>query len=418
MLTFLFIVALAGALGCNPGDGSGDKKDTTLDFSFAEASQGLPSNGLWREHLGFHDMNGDGHMDILATPPRTAGEKYKGPVIWYGNGEGVWRETVVDGSFGDGLGYGSITAADFDGDGIPDMALAIHGKGLMALRGAKDGTYGNFSDGFPSAATFISRALLSGDFDGDGRSEIAAVSEGPFGGAPDKPSGIWTCSWESGKWTCAPVCADESLRKGLFADEIVSGDVNGDGKTDLAIASLAGEKSLIVWINEGGGRFVPFNKGLPQEKAYFSVALTDMNQDGRADLVAYIQGFGRENYVGMKAFLSRESGFEDISQGLPVKEAFKSIAAGDMNHDGTVEILGGTRAGGVKMFYRKGDRWQTAAVKGLPTEGMQSIRGIYCIDLNGDGYEDIAVNYASSKGDKSGGIRVFLNTTGKKNQTN
>jgi len=404
------------ALGCNVGDGRVTEREKVVTLAFAEASQGLPSSGLWRQRIALYDINGDGHVDILAPPPRKAGETYKGPVAWYGNGKGEWRESLLNVPPDGGYGYGAIAVADFDGDHIPDIALAVHASGLKALKGAGNGAYEDFSDGLPPSGNFGSRALVSADFNGDGISDIAAVSEGKFGSGLADPSGIRVCWRGEGKWQCAPAGHDTSQMSGLFADEIAAGDINGDGKADLAIASLVLEKNLIVWINQGGGRFVPFNEGLPQEKVYFSVALEDLNGDGRDDLVANISGLGREAYVGVKAFLSRESGFEDISEGLPVKEPYTVVAAGDMNNDGTVEIIGGTVAGGVKIFYRKGNRWEAADATGLPAEGMKMIYGIYCIDLNGDGYRDIAVNYASSQDDESGGIRVFLNAAGKKNQ--
>jgi len=312
---FFLVVGLifVSILGCNRGDGKGSEKERAAGFTFFEASQGLPSSGLWRQRIGFCDINMDGHMDILATPPRHAGENYKVPVAWYGNGEGAWRETVLDAPADEGYGYGAITGADFNGDGVPDIAMAIHAVGLAALKGAGNGTYADFSDGFPLSAKFASRALVAADFNADGISDIAAVSEGSFGKSSPEPSGIWICSLRADKWTCGPACGDPSLVSGLFADDIAVGDVNGDGKADLAIASLAADKNLIVWINGEDGRFVPFNEGLPQEKYYFSVALEDLNGDGRDDLVAYIAGPGREGYVGLKAFLSREAGFEDIS---------------------------------------------------------------------------------------------------------
>jgi hypothetical protein len=178
-----------------------------------------------------------------------------------------------------------------------------------------------------------------------------------------------------------------------------------------------------VWIGDGKGGFSPFNKGLPQEKIYFSVALEDLNKDGRDDLVsvaledlnkdgrddlvANVSGFGRKGFFGLKAFLSKPVGFEDISEGLPVKEAYTAVDACDLDGDGTAEIIGGTAEGGLKIFAQKGNKWVEVNAAGLPREGMKKIYGVYCIDFNGDGYKDIAVNYASKH--ELGGIRVFFN---------
>lgn len=395
------------ASGCNRGGGKGDEKPKDK-LAFVEASQGLPSSGMWRHGLDFYDLNGDGYMDILAPPPRHGGETHEGPVVWYGNGKGEWKESLLDVPDDTSYDYGGICVSDFDGDAIPDIALAMHAIGLKVLKGTGKGKYEDFSAGLTPFKNFASRALVCADFNGDGVSDIAAVSEGIFGRYFPEPSGIWVCSRGKGKWQCAYVADNQEISRRLFADKIVAGDVNGDGKTDLAIASLNSTKNLVVWLNEENGRFVPFNKGLPQEKIYSSVALEDLNGDGKDDLVASISGFGRKGFMGVKAFLSQADGFEEMSDGLPVNEGYPAVTAGDVNGDGKAEIIGGTTAGGVKVFRQKENGWEAVETTGLPAKGMTDIYGIYCIDLDDDGYQDIVFNYASADEDV-GGIKVFLN---------
>jgi len=356
------------ALGCNVGDGRVTEREKVVTLAFAEASQGLPSSGQWRHGLDFYDLNGDGYMDILAPPPRHGGQEYEGPVVWYGNAKGEWEKALPHVPLSTTYAYGGIRASDFDQNGIPDVALAMHATGLRVLKGIGKGTYESFSEGLPPFRDFASRALVCADFNGDGVSDIAAVSEGSFGQDFPEPSGIWVCCQKEGKWQCSPAADNPEIGTRLFADQIVAGDVNGDGKTDLAIASLVKMKNLIVWLNEGKGRFVPFNKGLSQEKIYSSVFLVDLNKDKRDDLVAVISGFGRKGFKGLKAFLSKADGFEDMSDGLPVDEGYKAVTAGDLNGDGKAEIIGGTTAGGVKVFKQKDDGWKEVKTTGCPSK--------------------------------------------------
>jgi hypothetical protein len=402
------IIILIISSGCNSSNGKADKKGGMDKLAFVEASQGLPSSGLWRQSIDFHDLNDDGYMDILAPPPRHGGERYKGPVVWYGNGKGQWKESLLDVPPNTTYDYGAVKVFDFDGNGAPGIALAMHATGLKVLKGTGKGKYEDFSEGLTPFKNFASRALVCADFNGDGISDIAAVSEGKFGKAFPNPSGIRICYRGDKEWKCAPAAHEKSESSELFADQIAVGDVNGDGKTDLAIASLVKMKNLIVWLNEGNGRFVPFNKGLSQEKIYSSVAFEDLNGDGRDDLVASISGFGRKGFMGVKAFLSKADGFEDMSDGLPVDEGYTAVTAGDLNGDGKAEIIGGTTAGGVKIFEQKENHWEVMETTGLPVKGMRNIYGIYCQDLNDDGYQDIVFNYASGDEDL-GGIKVFLN---------
>ena len=402
------IIILMTLFGCDSGTPGSDKKKGSDEPAFVASSEGLPSTGQWRESIAFFDINGDGHMDIVAPRPRLASKAYDRPVVWYGDGKGKWSESLLDVPTDMGYGYGSIAVADFDGDGTADIALGMHAQGLKVLKGTDSGKYVNFSEGLPDNSKFVSRALVAADFTNDGISDIAAVSEAQFGPDMAFPNGGRVCSWSKEGWRCDRVGGEQEVL-GLFADRLAIGDVNGDGNRDMAFASLEHKKDLIVWIGDGKGKFTPFNKGLPQEVHYPSVALTDINRDGRDDLIASITGFGREGVRGIKAFLSGPDRFTEISEGLPDKEVFRAVCASDLDGDGSVEVVGGTAEGGLKVFSRKGDRWQAVQASGLPEKGLQRIYNVYLVDLNRDGHKDIVVNYAFGRGTDEGGIRVFLN---------
>ena len=407
----LIIVAIAITLiGCScRSQKSGVIKKETDMLSFVDWSNGLPSTGQWREGIAFYDINGDGHLDIAAPGPRKAQKGDDTPFFWYGNGKGEWSESRPEVPSEMGFYYGGIAVADFDGDGLTDMALAMHGSGIKVLKGKAKGEYVDFSDGIPSKKEFMSRAIVSADFNNDSIPDIAAVSEAKFGEEFPVPSGVRICYLENSKWKCNPI-GGETETLGLFADQLTVGDINGDGNKDIVVASLEHMRDLIVWIGDGKGAFVPFNGGLPTECHYLSVALADINGDGRDDLAASIgtlPGLGKE-FLGLKAFLSGPDAFKDISDGLPTNEGFTSVRACDLNGDGRVEIVAATGEGGIKIFSQKGARWHEMRISGLPEKGLRKIKNLYCIDVNGDGRMDIALNHSLGQ-NNSGGIRVFLN---------
>ncbi len=402
----VLIIILAATIACASKSIESRQEQRGI-FNFVDSSNGLPSSSQWRHGIAFCDIDGDGHIDILAPPPRKAPKGYEKPFVWYGNGGKEWRESRLGLPSEIGYTYGGISICDFDGDRIPDVALAMHGKGLKVFKGNGRGKYMDFSNGLPSGKEFRSRALVCADFDNDGISEIAAVSEARFGEGFPRPSGVWICRSQGNTWRCSPI-GDEKDVFGLYGDQVIVGDVNGDGNKDIAVASLAHFRSLIVWIGDGEGGFKPFNEGLPQEMTYLSVALGDIDRDGRDDLVVGMAGFGIKGFKGLKVFLSRTDTFEEMSEGLPTNELFTSVRVCDLDEDGGVELIGATREGGVKVFSQQGSGWREASASGLPRKGLPKIYNVYCIDLNGDGYKDIAVNYARQK-ENSGGIRVFLN---------
>ena len=400
---------MMGLMGCEEGKGVSETRTPAHDLTFVSSSTGLPTEGQCRQTIGFYDMNQDGHLDILATPPR-ANAVRKGetalPRIWYGNGKGEWSlaDIKVPRS-GIKYDYGGICGGDFDGDGIPDMALAMHRIGVRVLKGKGNGEYSDFSKPLQEK-DFMSRALVNGDFDGDGSLDIVAVAEAKFGNEFSKPRGPAIIDLNSGMWRFRYV-AEEKASK-LYADEISSGDINGDGKLDFAVGCLLSWKTQVVWLNEGEGRFSEFNEGLTKDVLYNWVALSDVNGDGKDDLVACVAGFGRDGFAGIKVFISGEDGFQDSSKGLPQKEPIWALATGDLNKDGTVEIIGATVKGGIKIYGLKEGEWRQLEVAGLPVDSLYQPFGVYCVDVNGDGYGDIGINYSNYKTDL-GGIKIFLN---------
>ena len=407
ILIFLLLAHVAGFYGCNnnsqPSD-SLNSKTSVKSLRFVESSAGLPITGQWRHGLSFYDINKDGNLDILAPPPRMVKESDRRPYIWLGNGKGEWSSVTPRVPADIPYDYGDIAGGDFNGDGIPDMALAMHMVGIRGLTGDGKERYTGFSKGLPG--DFATRALVSADFNNDGIEDVAAVSEADFGRSVKATGlGIRVCLGSSTGWQCRRVGGVEEVNW-LFADKIITGDVNGDGNADLGIASLQHRADLIVWLGDGQGNFTPFNQELPTELHYPSVAFADVNGDGRDDLIASITGFGPDGVEVLKVFLSRENSFEDRSQGLPEDKVYSAVGAGDLDGDGVPEIVSSTPMGKISIFCLKDREWEKSSVSGLSDTHTGEIFNIYCVDVNRDGLDDIVFNHYSEN--IGGGIRVFL----------
>ncbi len=184
------------------------------------------------------DFNGDGNPDLAI-----AGSLTNDVTILLGNGHGGF--TMPLGSpFPVGTNPSFIAAGDFNGDGFPDLALANKGDNTVTLLlGNGSGSFSE-SPGSPNAVGTLPQALVVADFNGDGVPDIAVAAYGPgsnemsilFG----KGDGTFNGS------------IDYPTTTGLAS--LALGDFNNDGRPDLAVANNLANNITILLGSPGGAR--------------------------------------------------------------------------------------------------------------------------------------------------------------------
>ncbi len=147
------------------------------------------------------------------------------------------------GLYGTGANPYEICTADFDGDGFPDIATADFGApGVTVLRNLGDGTFwgAEYGAGIVSQPSCIRAA----DFDNDGKPDLAISNEGGgSGGVRDVTILRNTGTPGYATFAFAGWIDDE----GLNASSLCTGDFNGDGQIDIAVANkLSNDVSILI----------------------------------------------------------------------------------------------------------------------------------------------------------------------------
>lgn len=374
------------------------------EISFIPFGAGLPTSGQWREGFAIADMNGDGHLDIVHGPPR---KHPGGPVILLGDGKGTWkpwREAQYPPLPYD---YGDIQLADFDGDGHADLALAVHERGLLVLRGDGHGSFSDASKGLDFSAAhdgpgFSSRGLRVVDWDGDGRPDLVAVSEGPrpvaavhgsFGSAGDAYGVAVYLNDREGGWR-----RERTMSRGIFSDSIALGDFEGDGRKDVATGSSVMGRTDLVNMWPAGGASRPVSLDLRPQSFIEAVTAADFDGDGRDDLaVSYLSFEGSAWHSGIDLFYSRGAGRWErrtlVRQ--PGKEGAVALGSGHLTRRPGRDIVALTSLGDTWVFLPDGKGGFALNGQPIPRFGG-GCRGshVELADLDGDGRDEIVASFA------------------------
>ncbi len=245
-----------------PGNGNG---------TFAPSSAGLIySRGDSVSGIAAADFNADGNLDLALI--NSIGYS---SFVALGYGEGGFNS--AGDLYTQGFSAAAAAVGDFNGDGKLDVAVAsggstmYPGSGVGMSLGNGDGTFTQAS-GPPISIGQNLSAIVAGDFNGDGKLDLAVTDE--TGNTVDVLLG-------NGDGTFKPAV---TVAVGGEPDALVVGDFNDDGMLDLAIAN-SGDGTVTLLLGKGDGTFTqasgsPYLAG----KGVTAIAAADFNGDGKLDL--------------------------------------------------------------------------------------------------------------------------------------
>lgn len=300
------------------------------------------------------------------------------------------------------LRYGEGACFTFSGSpsGSPDLFLPIVKGRNRFFRNAGGGRFEEVygATGFREKDGI---GALFADLDGDGRDELFVV-RGAY------PYGTNLLYREAGKgaWReCSAEAGISGKRNGISA---AMADVDGDGRLDIFIANW-GRSTL--YLNRSGKGRLRFEEattaaGLAEEGRSWSALFSDLDGDGRPDLVVARGGDGRSD--GLKYYRNRGDGtFEDrtAESGLGACGWSMSVVSADFDGDGDLDLFAGGYDGPDRLFRNDGAGRFTDVTA---SSGIGSSRSVGCAagDIDGDLLPDIV------SGGFAGPVRVFRNLGG------
>ncbi len=321
----------------NPAPGGGQSNTVLLPITFpfttvAALQTDFPSNTLEMNSVVIADFNGDGILDLAFANP--CGDTYPCPnngsvAVLLGNGDGSFQAPLTTPA--GAVTYGLVTA-DFDGDGKPDLAV-INACGTNGWNcGSLNGNVtiflgkgnGTFTVGNSYTLGIFPDQGITADFNGDGKLDLAVVNAN---------ADTVSILLGNGDGTFAAPVSYPCLANPAG---IVAGDFNRDGKLDLAITNSpfsTGENALNILLGNGDGTFQAPLGSEPGEN-FMSPAVADFNGDGILDLA--VPGV-EDNEV--KIFLGRGDGTFQSPVSFPSEQFPSQVAVTDFNGDGNLDLI-------------------------------------------------------------------------------
>ena len=418
-----------------------DGSTTTTAATADVAITGETTSNYFSASITAGDFNADGKTDLAVGAYGYSTNTGRAYVFYSQNGQVNTNKSIAGGATGNKFGS-TLAAGDINADGRTDLLVSAPNYSTDTGR-----IYAFYNDGSYSADTtgadvtitgegtnqLFGGALVTGDWNADGKADIAVGAIGASGN-----QGRTYVFWNDGSYPSAAASAD-AIITGITGNDnlgidLISGDLNADGKTDLVVGTsqyYSGSGAGFVYIFYGGsmitesasGADVTITGEASLNRFGHALGAGDLNADGKTDLIVGAYGYSSNTgrayiFYGDGSIPTTAATADVIIAGQATNNYFGySLAAGDFNADGRTDLVAGAyfynfAVGRAYIFYNDGSIPTTAATADVIIDGEGDSdfgSSLASGDFNVDGKIDLAVGGYALHGSGVGRAYIFYN---------
>lgn len=326
------------------------------------------------------------------------------------------------------LGATFAAAGDVNGDGMTDVAIADPGyraegqlaSGAVFIMSGADGSHlRTYLPESTVGSQYFGTALAALDANGDGVTDIAVGCPGYTGSTGYGTGNVRVFSGTDGSLLSTGYGLAGSQFGGVIAN---AADQNGDGCDDLYVgATYAFSNRGAVFVQSGADGSILRTIQADITFTMFATSIAavgDIDGDGKPDLAVGAPGYRVSGaYLGRVLLIRSSDGVtatQVVGTGSSPRFGYTLASVADANGDGISDLLAGNFNGGGAFLLSGADlsTLKNLSVTGLP--GFQPVNVGGGVDFDDDGVEDYligspALNTATTP-NPSGGVRILSGT--------
>jgi hypothetical protein len=377
---------------------------TTASFGFAAQQTFATGSSPWSVTAA--DVNGDGNPDLIVANWSDSTVS----VLLNITARGATTPSfAVQQTFATGTMPMSVTVADVNGDGMPDLIVANWGGSTVSVL-LNTTVPGDTTASFAAQQTFatgaLPRSVTVADVNGDGIPDLIVANQN------DNTVSVLLNTTVSGD-TTASFATQQTFATGVGPWSVTAADVNGDGKPDLIVANVY-DATVSVLLNTTATGATTASFATQQTFATgvqpWSVTAADVNGDGKPDLIAANTVDSTVSVLLNTTATGATTPSFTAQQTFITESSPDSVTAADVNADGKPDLIvangGGATVSVLLNTTVPGDTTASFAAQQAFATGSWASYSVTTADVNGDGKPDLIV---ANNGSNT--ASVLLNTS-------